>query len=120
MNRLDAIEARAAAATPGPWEVIDLIGSRPLRASVWTTEDGVHDVCLAEETTPADAAFIAQARTDIPALLAVARALEEVQSWVGTLYRTEDGKPDQTWSVLRDEDWSALCAALVPLLEPEP
>jgi hypothetical protein len=72
--RLDDIKARVAAATPGPWEVIDLIGSRPAAASVWTDEDGDHDVCLSEETSPADAAFIAHARTDIPDLLRVVEA----------------------------------------------
>jgi hypothetical protein len=113
MSRLDAIEARAAAATPGPWEVIDLIGSRPLRASVWTTEDGVHDVCLAEETTPADAAFIAAARTDIPALLAVARAARLVKAQCDDMCPSWYDEPC-------DCGMAALRAALAPLLEPEP
>lgn len=72
------IKARAAAATPGPWEAIEHVGSEPAMSSVWTTEDGEHDVCLAEETLLADAEFVAHARTDIDRLLAVAEAATAV------------------------------------------
>ena len=65
MNRLDEIEARANAATEGPW---DLIGGgeyvTPVGIMVAPDDGGVNG---------ADAEFIAHARTDVPALVAVAR-----------------------------------------------
>lgn len=65
MKRLDEIEARADAATEGPW---DLIGGgeyvTPVGIMVAPDDGGVNG---------ADAEFIAHARTDVPALVAVAR-----------------------------------------------
>jgi len=85
MKRLDEIEARANAATPGPWEwegeakaeweegANSLIPSR-------RPDDPVlygygYDASGIEVKNPADAEFIAHARTDVPALL---DALEKV------------------------------------------
>jgi hypothetical protein len=77
---LDRIEARAEAATPGPWEAVrgfqgeEFVGIRvDDRPNIFTT--------IAEDTlTRADADFIAAARADVPALVARVRALEaEVQ-----------------------------------------
>lgn len=67
---LDAIEARATAATPGPWSVsVDGI----------TVEDpDGRDVCDAWQSD-GDAAFIAHARADVPALIDELRALREVE-----------------------------------------
>jgi hypothetical protein len=72
---LDAIEARANAATLGPWmQPEEGQGSRTRVCDQW------HSVVLS--TTPRDqgsanAEFIAHARTDIPALVDYARRLEE-------------------------------------------
>lgn len=57
---LDAIRARAEAATEGPWFAWD-------RAVGW-------NIVI---TRPEDAAFIAAARTDVPALLAEVERLRE-------------------------------------------
>jgi hypothetical protein len=73
---LDQIEARAEAATPGPWEAVrgfqgeEFVGIRvDDRPNIFTT--------IAEDTlTRADADFIAAARADVPVLVARVRALE--------------------------------------------
>jgi len=82
---LDDIEARAEAATPGPWnwEVhlndteIDFAPGE--QAFYWTWEVGGENAELggAEFEDPApNVAFIAHARTDVPALIARVRELE--------------------------------------------
>lgn len=76
---LDAIEARCAAATPGPWESG---GSTPTPGEVWVWEETGHhpgdpdapDTRIAS-CSAADGAFIAHARTDVPALVAEVRRL---------------------------------------------
>lgn len=85
MKRLDEIEARANAATPGPWEWEGEakaeweIGANSLVPSR-RPDDPVlygygYDASGIEVKSPADAEFIAHARTDVPALL---DALEKV------------------------------------------
>ena len=70
---LDAIEARANAATPGPWTVSRSSshpGERHIEAGLGA---GVY---VAMDVGADDAAFIGAARTDIPALVARVRELE--------------------------------------------
>ena len=85
MNRLNEIEARANAATEGPWEWEGEakaeweIGANSLVPSR-RPDDPVlygygYDASGIEVKKPADAEFIAHARTDVPALVA---ALYEV------------------------------------------
>lgn len=82
-EQLDAIEARANAATPGPWRV--WYSSTTIAAieaaDRWIVEgsDG-HAIYIAS----ADAAFIGAARTDVPALVAEVRRL---QTWIEELTR---------------------------------
>ena len=70
MNRLNEIEARANAATEGPW---DLIGGgeyvTPVGIMVAPDDGGVNG---------ADAEFIAHARTDMPDMAAALRAVLEI------------------------------------------
>ena len=70
MNRLNEIEARANAATEGPW---DLIGGgeyvTPVGIMVAPDDGGVNG---------ADAEFIAHARTDVPDMAAALRAVLEI------------------------------------------
>lgn len=77
---LDAIEARAAAATAGPWEPRDELYPGAGRFEVANEEipqlitsdgDGIGAIPVW-----ADAAFIAAARRDVPALVAEVRRLE--------------------------------------------
>ena len=66
MNRLNEIEARANAATEGPWEGIRYPDGL-LGRVIASDELGV---CIAEDfPDDADAKFIAHARTDVPWLL---------------------------------------------------
>ncbi len=88
MLDLDAIEARAEAATPGPW-------TARLRDDMWEINDGsgsnfvsIVESCWLPDDCDAgqyggipdvdDARFIAHARTDVPALVAELRAAREV------------------------------------------
>lgn len=77
---LDAIRARAAAATPGPWwaatdEVGFCLNDQP-HAFVYTPSGDSHDVIALtgmigeHHASHPDAEFIAAARADVPALLA--------------------------------------------------
>lgn len=68
MNRLNEIEARANAATEGPWMGIrypDGFLGRVIGGNGFGVAEDFPD--------DADAEFIAHARTDVPALVAVAR-----------------------------------------------
>ena len=102
---LDAIEARADAATDGPWVVKhepaweadnvqhpDVI---TVGAQMWEGDDEPMTVCLVStdyEDDPVDvlldAEFIAHARTDVPALVA---ALREARAEVERLRGGSDG-----------------------------
>ena len=92
---LAAIEERCAKATEGPWRHY---GGQ----SVYGPENT--DIDIAEATLKADAACIAHARTDIPALLAEVRRLElevsgyrrDVDNCLGELQHKN--------AVLRDRD----------------
>jgi hypothetical protein len=67
-DELDTLDALAAAATPGPWEM----GTGKAYNVLTLTE------VLAEGLESADAAFIAAARDAVPALVAEVRRLREV------------------------------------------
>ena len=100
MNRLDKIEARANAATEGPWEwegeakaeweegANSLVPSR-------RPDDPVlygygYDASGIEVKTPADAEFIAHARTDVPWLLEQVERRDKALEAVLDLHK-EDG-----------------------------
>lgn len=73
-QKLATIEARANAATLGPWEVGDPYNHRsPELLAVYGAGMEVADTQLVH-----DAAFIAASRTDIPALVAEVRRLREL------------------------------------------
>ena len=78
-DRLDEIEARANAATEGPWATVAEDGA--ILSLVLTDEndglfygDSGYDAPITTETGD-DAEFIAHARTDVPALVAALRAV---------------------------------------------
>jgi hypothetical protein len=85
---VDAIEASANAATPGPWQVTDHNeGLDPPRPLWGVTNDEYHNPS-ADDDAPwiaveirigdrADAEFIARARTDVPKMAAEIRRLRE-------------------------------------------
>ena len=81
IDRLSEIEARANAATEGPWAVV--VEDGVILALVLTDEDdglmfgdNGYDAPIVTETGE-DADFIAHARTDVPALVAALRAVME-------------------------------------------
>lgn len=72
-DELNAIEARATAATPGPWKASPnyLIGG-------WWVQDNAtreRESSVADFSTEEDAVFIAAARIDVPALILEVRRL---------------------------------------------
>lgn len=68
---LDAIRRRAEAATPGTWKTGDRFGNRALGSSVAVISGSLPPIELDRRRNGrADAAFIAHARQDVPALLA--------------------------------------------------
>ena len=69
-DRLDEIEARADAATPGAWEAWD----RGIGFEVHVNGEGLNSE-FRETFRQADAEFIAAARTDVPQLVAALRAV---------------------------------------------
>lgn len=74
MIDLDAIKARAEAATPGPWEADASEIYGPGR--VWLAEScRLHDDLSYDPQSDRDAAFIAHARTDVPELVAGVESL---------------------------------------------
>lgn len=101
MNRLDEIEARANAATDGPWEADGLEGTITSktdgqainRQGLYLVVDGI--TMWAES----DAEFIAAARTDVPALVAVARfALSQhAQDGHGNCGPCDDATGEDGW-----------------------
>lgn len=84
-EQLAAVEARAAAAFPGPWKAWD----RGIGYEVHTHHDEPLNYHHRETFGKADAEFIANARTDVPALLALVReqqaALDAVEDLIGYL-----------------------------------
>lgn len=80
-KRLAEIEARAKAATAGPWET-DEGGCCVYEVGFGTREDTltgpVAQVVISADGTYADAAFIAHARADVPDLLAEIRRLRSL------------------------------------------
>ena len=76
---LDEIQARADAATDGPWAAIEralgdvYIAELGMYGVAWDEPAEWHD---SDEAPLADAEFIAHARTDVPRLVAALRAVE--------------------------------------------
>lgn len=82
-HQLDEIEARAAAATPGPWKRKAELASHIVYVD---SPDGTFSVLWnAEWATDADGEFTAHARKDVPALLAEVRRLQDKARELGEL-----------------------------------
>ena len=124
---LDAIRARAEAATPGPWEAgIQWVYSD---GQIYADDNRVPDVLGMEFADPdraedearrgqRNAEFIAAARTDVPTLLAEVKRLRaerdaarEALARVGALVEALDGRllqvADGTWSAAQFIDFTA-------------
>ena len=94
MSRLDEIKARAEAATPGPWDV--------LQYEARTTCDVIGDRIVVTQVRKADAKFIAHARTDNPWLIEQLEAkdaeIERLRAALG-IYAKRDNWQDDDWGV---------------------
>lgn len=113
---LDAIEARAKAATPGPYDVADDGGRNcHVRAPGIGARTGYMDTLAYMNTSvacKAEAELFAHAREDVPALVAYARELEEkleASEFFPLLHMQES----------RDEAWRERDAALARVRELE-
>ena len=73
---LDAIRARCEAATPGPWSCKQYHSPHDGSLIQYQAYKGETET-IADITLTSDAEFVANARTDIPALLAYIDELEE-------------------------------------------
>ena len=130
---LDAIEARAAAATPGPWGVYESGGVIDIAADLQETGHGYRarrGICRLDEEpmdndpahrewtgeedwaqVQADAAFIAHAPEDVAALVAEVRRLTELLSLAAVLEipRPDSGLPIQLRRSYGHPDRWAIC-----------
>ena len=100
---LEAIKARAAAATEGPWEWDDpTIGQHWSRPQPWATvvDDEVKcgDYCYGGSSSPiksdADGQFLAHAREDIPALVTEVERLRTLHKDRAALIRAVSAAQD--------------------------
>jgi hypothetical protein len=126
---LQAIEERAKAATPGPWEVRPAEWSKDSRCGGIVAADDTDIVITDSGTYPPempDALFIAHARLDIPALVAEVRRLQGKherlrQGLLGMREMGTDGVMDRTawgaedfrkeWLLRRQEELAAFIRA---------
>jgi len=99
MLDLDAIEARLARATPAPWRLKPQDPAKIHRGTVQVEEDGQGVEVIAECYCGAyeghglhNAAMIAHARTDIPALVARVRELEAERDQLAATIANECGE----------------------------
>lgn len=111
---LDAIEARANAATDGPWEV-DRYWWKPRSPAIpdqWML--GIlgegDEICAVHESDDGsreDAEFIAHARTDVPALVTALRAEREATEALGGMFEWQAEVIIDTRDALRTrrEEW---------------
>lgn len=79
MTHIDDIEARANAATEGPWVTAIQVGSEPSEDGRWVEGEAGDQVAhfpLAGNQAHSDMDFIAHARTDVPDLVAFVRDVE--------------------------------------------
>lgn len=114
---LDAMRERVEAATPGPWgDQTSLPHLEPGVAS-WHPEGGALICCDPDgDDRDADRRFIAHARQDLPALLAVAEAVASV----GPLVVARDEAGQVMTATVRGDEWEAVTRALAALAEPQP
>jgi len=103
-DQLAAIEARAEAATDGPWETHDGDVVQSYEIAVKTGEHSYEreGIIPGEYVRENDAEFIARARTDIPTLLAMVReqraAIERVKALhVREVLAVHEGYGEEAW-----------------------
>jgi hypothetical protein len=126
-ERLTEIELRAAAATSGPWQMLSECPPGEHHHDwdeIWVgTSDRATIAVVGERYTaaPAEAEFIAHARTDVPDLVVEVRRLRAERDAALALHQpTEDQYTDQ-WCAECGGGWEcATVRALSPVAETAP
>ena len=111
MLDLDAIEARAEAATEGPWYEDDVtFGTGTLVIARFDDTVVQSSLPLSHTRTAPNADFIAHARTDIPALVAELRAAREVVKAAQTALKAiTDYEPEYEFPTPEEEADEEAC-----------
>lgn len=112
-DELSAIEARAHAATPGPWRHGTLEKYHVFCTGTgWAVPDERVLLRMNHHFSPdMDARFIAHARTDVPALCAELRTTRERLATAEALLRDCDAYLDRSYSRALKDDVAAYFAA---------
>jgi hypothetical protein len=113
-ERLSAIEARAAAATAGPWWIYLGGGGWHVNSHDEHGRYGITVASLLTDDRDADAIFIANARQDVPTLVAALRAVLDRDALAELLSRT---RHPIRWeyrasSTIQDEDYEQADAVI--------
>jgi len=95
-EQLSAIEQRAAAATPGPWASASDSETGALPIICGVTQYGEVQYLIDDVATLRDAAFIAHAREDVPALCAEVRRLRDLVAELEEM-KAVAVRVDQSW-----------------------
>ena len=111
MNRLNEIEARANAATEGPWEA-------DWRFTGWDISGNDYDddglpALIASDADGEDADFIAHARTDVPDMAAALRAVLELHDCIEPSLEQERDHGMRDWCGECDTYWPCATAAAI-------
>ena len=102
-RQLDEIEARATAATPGPWQRYEEYGPRFFANTTGEYLRGVGDFNFGlGEQADADEAFVRHAQQDMTALLAYARRLQGQRKFLLTQLAKRDAASGEGDRALRE------------------
>lgn len=116
-NPLDEIQARADAATDGPWELSK--GEEACSINVDENRDGLYgpltwDDHSGEVFNESDATFIAHAREDVPKLVGALRAVDALAAGWKRDYESMDvdGSPEWQYASALDDAGDEIRAAI--------
>lgn len=106
---LDAITARANAATPGPWQITDRNGDHVRRKLRGADDRMVLGMSALLWPDPADEAFLTHAREDVPALVSAVTEAREVATWAQLAADTQRERADQLQAAIDEAPHTDLC-----------
>lgn len=92
---VDAIAARADAATPGPWQITDRNGDHVRRNLRGAGDRMVLGLAALLWPDPADETFLTHAREDVPALVAAVVEARETAVWAQLAADTQKERADK-------------------------
>ena len=97
---LDAITARADAATPGPWQITDRNGDHVRRKLRGANDQMVLGLAALLWPDPADEAFLTHAREDVPALVTAVVEARGAATWSQLAADTQKERADKLQSII--------------------